>query len=372
MRKVFHLLIFSLIVLLNYQCEEKVHGTVIEGTISDGANLQVFLDQYSVFKASNVRDKKDIDAAGNFEFQFPEGIEPGIYRLRIGSQSVLLVLDGTENNVKINGSLADLRKFSFSLEGSKSSTIYASAIRGLIAKELGADDIAKFIDTTSSPLAGMIIANQALGGSGEYLETHKKAQSKLAAAYPTSPYVGDYATHISTLERQYAAKQQNERVKVGQPAPDIRLPGPNGKEYALSDLKGKVVLLDFWASWCGPCRRENPNVVKVYNKYKDKGFTIYSVSLDGLDTRAKQRYSTPAQLDQALKSQKNRWVQAIQKDNLTWDYHVSDLKKWESLPASMYGVRSIPRAFMIDKEGKISATTVRGADAIERELLKLL
>ena len=157
-----------------------------------------------------------------------------------------------------------------------------------------------------------------------------------------------------------------------QPAPDIKLPSPDGKEYALSDLKGQVVLLDFWASWCRPCRMENPNVVKVYNKYKDKGFTVFSVSLDGLDSRSKARYQgNTERLEEAMEMQKKRWVDAINKDGLTWDTHVSDLKKWECAPAKAYGVSSIPRTFMIDKEGRIAALNLRG-EQVEEVLLQLL
>ena len=131
------------------------------------------------------------------------------------------------------------------------------------------------------------------------------------------------------------------------------------------------MLLDFWASWCGPCRRENPNVVKVYNKYKDQGFTIFSVSLDGVDDRSASRL-TDDQLAQMKENQKQRWVGAIQQDQLTWPYHVSDLKKWSCAPAQAYGVTAIPRAFMINREGIIVSTRVRGAQQIEAELLKHL
>jgi thiol-disulfide isomerase/thioredoxin len=111
------------------------------------------------------------------------------------------------------------------------------------------------------------------------------------------------------------------------------------------------VLLDFWASWCGPCRAENPNVVEAYNKYKDKGFTIYSVSLD---------------------DNKDKWQQAIQADGLSWPNHVSDLKRWESIAARDYGIEAIPTNFLLDKEGKIIARDLRGAelDAKLAEVLK--
>ena len=134
-------------------------------------------------------------------------------------------------------------------------------------------------------------------------------------------------------------------LSIGGTPPDIALNTPEGEELKLSDLRGKVVLVDFWASWCGPCRRENPNVKKVYEKYKDRGFDILGVSLD----------------------RKNEaWLQAIAKDGLEW-HHISDLKGWQSAAASAYGVRSIPATFLLDADGKIIARNLRG-DALEAKL----
>lgn len=126
---------------------------------------------------------------------------------------------------------------------------------------------------------------------------------------------------------------------IGAVAPEISQQTPDGEVAKLSELRGKVVLIDFWASWCGPCRRENPKVVALYNKYKDQGFEVFGVSLDG---------------------DKKRWLAAIEKDNLTWT-HVSDLKKWKSGAAADYGVRSIPQTILIDKDGKILAKNLKGA-----------
>ena len=129
-------------------------------------------------------------------------------------------------------------------------------------------------------------------------------------------------------------------------APDIQLEDPNGNVIALSSLRGQVVLLDFWASWCKPCRQENPNVVAAYEKYRNEGFTIYSVSLD---------------------ENRSAWVKAIEVDNLSWGNHVSDLKGWRSSGAALYGVQSIPTSFLIDRNGLIIAQNLRGA-ALEQKL----
>lgn len=118
----------------------------------------------------------------------------------------------------------------------------------------------------------------------------------------------------------------------------------------LSDLRGKVVLVDFWASWCKPCRRENPTVVKMYHKYKNKGFDIFSVSLD---------------------KSADRWKQAIAQDGLVWKSHVSDLKFWSNAAAKAWGVSSIPATFLLDKEGNVIGRNLRGA-ALEAKLAEVL
>jgi peroxiredoxin len=158
---------------------------------------------------------------------------------------------------------------------------------------------------------------------------------ELSAAFGESPSVQRV---IQEHQQNKAKLEAAQPLAPGKVAPDFELPNPDGKMVKLSDYRGKYVLIDFWASWCGPCRQENPHVVAVYEKYKDHGFDILSVSLD---------------------RDRDKWLAAIEKDKLTWSGHVSDLKFWNCEAAQLYKVSSIPFTVLIDKEGKIIATRLR-------------
>lgn len=170
---------------------------------------------------------------------------------------------------------------------------------------------------------------------------HEEVTKKLHEKYPE---------HLIVKQRWDMMNSPAGKTGIGAIAPELAFKDPEGKVRKLSDLRGKVVLLDFWASWCGPCRRESPNVRNVYAKYHDKGFEVFSVSLDR---------------DAAS------WKKAIQDDQLVWPNHVSDLKHWQSEAAAIYGVRSIPSMFLLDRDGRIVAKDLRGA-ALENAVRQLL
>lgn len=167
---------------------------------------------------------------------------------------------------------------------------------------------------------------------------YESVVNQLQIGFPGCPSVEATIQQFKELKRQ---KEAQNFLAPGKPAPDFTQNDVNGKPLSLSDLRGSVVLIDFWASWCGPCRKENPNVVRLYEKYKSAGFTVLSVSLD--DNEA-------------------NWKAAIERDKLSWPNHVSDLKKWGNAAARLYQVSGIPFTVLVDREGKVIDTRLRGAE----------
>lgn len=191
------------------------------------------------------------------------------------------------------------------------------------------DKIAAMLEQAAPSLGVLNLMQSNTLDKDKYFATFVRIAEKFRKNWPDYPQTKFVVDMIAKMKV----------TAIGQVAPEIELPDPDGKLVKLSSLRGKYVLVDFWAKWCGPCRQENPNVVRVFNKYKDKGFTVFGVSLD---------------------RRKEDWVQAIQQDGLTWT-HVSDLKYWQSEAAQTYNVTGIPFSLLIDPNGVIIDKNLRGA-----------
>ncbi len=195
--------------------------------------------------------------------------------------------------------------------------------------------VTRFIDTASDPVVAMFALGYTKGVDPKTLD---KVVPGLAKRFPHHKGVAEIVAQYNEYMTKLAEPKKSSRPSPGDTAPDFTMNDTDGKPFSLSQLKGKYVLVDFWASWCGPCRGENPNVVAAYNKFKDKNFTVLGVSLD---------------------EDKTKWLKAIEDDNLEWK-QISDLKGWGSAAAPLYGFDGIPYNVLIDPDGKIIAGELRG------------
>ena len=323
-----------------------------------------------------VLDSSTLDAKGGFTLKAMAN-EEGIYRLVLeNGPAIVLINDSKE--IKVSLDVNDHRNYK--LEGSPASQSLQNLFKDYtskdsillltfkeldtLQKQTGQDSliavvrakrdkelqdlnntVINFINTSSSPAAVFFaITNVA---------SRTMAPDALKPLVDASAAKFKDHSGLNSIREMLAARgpaKQPEYKLLNQQAPDITMPDVNGNPVSLNSYKGKYVLVDFWASWCGPCRQENPNVVEAYNKYKDKNFTILGVSLDQ---------------DRAA------WLQAIQKDNLTWT-QISDLKYWESAAVPAYGIEGIPFNVLLDPQGKIIASGLRGEGLISKleEVLK--
>ncbi len=345
-----YLFLLCVTIMCFASCAEK-KGVTISGTVKNAAGLDGMFEEVLMKQALPIQ-KVSFKPDGSFSIAMPETAKGGIYRLKIGQKQLNFVLNGKENAVQVDADLATLERTNYTVKGAPDTELYIKTFNDLSAGASTIENVKTTIETAENPLLSMLLALQIQDfASPDYLDLHKSIAAKLEKSFPGSRYATDYAGILTTFQNQVAMESVGATtVAVGQPAPDIALANPDGKVMKLSDLKGKVVLLDFWASWCGPCRRANPSVVAAYNRFKSKGFEIYSVSLD---------------------QDRDKWVDAIKQDNLNWANHVSDLKYWKSQAAQLYKVEAIPQQYLIDRQGKIQAVAKAGF-SLDSELEKML
>ncbi len=355
----------------------------VKGKLTNSAGELIMLVDVNT-RDFKILDSAKIDPKGEFAF-YKKVPDKGFYNIKINDQNFCtVILDSTEM-LNVEGSAKDLGN-TYKVDGSKDSQLFwtfndfikknmdkrqkvgkqQDSLRGIYnmylnqqkAKPfldsvekviqpkfdvLGTESqklldesnafLTKFVDENASSWA--CLAALSVLDKEQYFSYFQKVDEATHKAYPNSNNLKPFHSFVENLKR----------LAPGAVAPDITLNTPEDKALSLSSLKGKIVLVDFWASWCAPCRAENPNVVKAYQKYKDKGFDVFGVSLD---------------------MDKTKWTQAIQKDGLTW-HHVSELKGWGSACVQLYGFSGIPYNVLLDKEGKIIGKALRG-DALEKKL----
>lgn len=359
-----------------------VPNVTINGVVKNGGNATLILEA-STDRGAIVINKTTTNADGSF--QLKGAIEAmGLYQLRVDGKvqqgqepKVIPLTLVPEDNLTLE---LDFNSFNRSVVYKE--TEWAAPLNGYMdemrkfidwqmsivnPQEYPQDQLMKMVMDKKEPMDRYIISEirkdpdnpahillmtnlMPMMGFENYdpknIEVLKVLHKAYEETYPEHPITVNIGSQVAQLEQ---GLKDYKDFKENNIAPEIALPNPAGEVMKLSSLRGKYVLIDFWASWCGPCRVENPNVVRLYNKYKGDKFEIFSVSLD---------------------KDKDKWVKAIEADGLLWDYHVSDLKGWETTMVEKYQFNGIPHTVLIDPEGKIIAEKLRGP-TLERKLQEL-
>lgn len=352
--------------LLMASCGQK--GAVVKGNLDNAEGETIVLEKLSSTDVITT-DSVEIGNSGDFKLSTGEITEPGFYRVRINQNNYVILLLGAGETAEVIGNALDFYR-SYEVTGSEGST-KLRALDARLRKDYELQDslrksfmkfqaeghprldsiaqsidevfkvaqtekvafVKDFIDQNPNSLA-TLSAIQSVRYD-ENSELFDKVASNLEGVYPNSEYVKQFKKQLVDLK---AKQQAQARTGVGAQAPEIVVQTPDGETIKLSDFKGKVTMIDFWASWCKPCRAENPNVVRVYNQFKDKGFEIFGVSLD---------------------QDKTKWIEAIKQDGLTWK-HGSELQFWQSSFVPAYNLDGIPMTYLLDENGIIVAKGLRG------------
>lgn len=350
------------------QEQDNTNAITISGTVGYPQQGNIVLEKIENNQASPF-DTIVLDDKNSFSHQV-EVEEPGYYRLNFyNKQMVVLILedddlevnvDGNSRNgfVKVSGSDAhDLinevqltqQQFQQGQEVAKLNQEFTQARQSgnvqrqeeiqqeyLTLEQQLNEELMRKMDSAGKTLAVVdLLSSGRILDKEKYFEFYDQKAKEFESSMPDNSRVKEFVEQVDKMRI----------TAIGQTAPEIALPNPEGEIKKLSSLRGNYVLVDFWAKWCKPCRMENPNVVRMYNKYNDQGFEVFGVSLDRT---------------------KEDWLQGIKEDNLSWT-QVSDLKFWNSEAARTYGVNAIPFALLLDPEGKIIAKNLRGKE-LERKL----
>ena len=321
----------ALAVMALSSCSEEKKGYVIEGQVTDVKEGMMYLKKYVDKTFVEVDSAVIVDGKFKFEGVAKEALAHGLTTRKVSNRPQVFFLDNDAMKVTLNESDKEL-----TIEGSSANDIFMRNVKVTRSKGYSLDSL--LAAHPASPVAAYFVVKDFAYKLD--LEGMKSVRAKLDASLNGTEYVNQIESMIARMEK----------VQVGSVAPDFTLPDVDGNPVSLSSFRGKYVLVDFWAAWCPDCRKENPNIVAAWEKYKDKNFAILGVSLDRT---------------------RDQWLAAIEKDKLAWT-QVSDLKYWSSEAAVLYCIRWIPMSFLLDPEGKIVAIGLEGEELHNKleELLK--